>query len=331
MDQENYEQRKSKIPALNVINSTLATNKALEEIEDNRGPYQMYLKTRYKKLNEILYGGFRFKQNILLAGSSGHGKSYFLKMLHQDFKNQQLNGNLKYPIKILHFNFEMETAHEILRELVGCTGISYADLLSATENLTDEKLELVKKTLKTIPDEIQYYVESTGNKYQIFKTIELFQNKFPNHKIITTLDHTLLVEKLDESGEIEILSDLAKMYIKIRKKLENINILLGQLNDKMEDVKRRENSSILNYPTKTDVFSSKQIFHAVDIAMVLNRPELFNIIYYGKHSRMTERLIALHILKSRTNFSGGYIKLLEDFANGKILNHPEDIKNNIKL
>lgn len=308
----------TKVKPLRVISMRKATELTLREIEENRLNTQNKLVTRFTTLNQQLLGGFRFKNNVIIGGASGHGKSFFVQMLRTDFLDKSLNGNLKDPIKILHFNLEMETSDEIMRELTRTTGITYSDMVSAWNKLSDEKLDRIKKELKTLKDEDRlYFVDTTGNKEEIKNTIYAFQDKFPSHRLVVTLDHSLLVEKFEEKDEIQTMSELAKTFIEIRKKLENLNIIVTQLNDKIEDPKRKQPAN--HFPTKTDFHGSKQVYQAADLVMVVHRPELLGITHYGFTQIPTERLVAVHILKQRNYQSNVLIRFTEDFANGNLL------------
>lgn len=317
------ELKSTKAKPLNIVSMKRAVDLTLKEIELNRSEASNKLVTRFSMLNERLMGGFRFKNNVIIGGASGHGKSFFIQMLRTDFLNKELNGNLVTPIKILHFNLEMETSDEIMRELTKTTGISYPDMISAWEKLDDQKLERIKAKLNLMKDEDRlFFVDSPGNIEAVKETIYAFQDKFPSHRLIVTIDHSLLLERLDEPDEIQLMANLGKAIIEIRKKLENLNILISQLNDKIEDPKRR--SPGMQFPTKTDFHGSKQIYQAADIVMVLHRPELLGILEYG-HSRIpTERLVALHILKYRNFESNVMIRFTEDFKNGNLLPRNEN-------
>ena len=96
-----------------------------------------------------------------------------------------------------------------------------------------------------------------------------------------------------------------------------MNILLGQLNDKIESEKRLDPTNpSLHYPTKTDIHGSKQIYHAVDVAMVIHQPSLLHLEYYGKKDIPTNNLVALHVLKNRKG-EQGLTLLKNNLVNGK--------------
>jgi replicative DNA helicase len=286
-------------------------------VQDGMSDLNMALKTRWSGYNRLMLGGMRFGNNYLLAGASGHGKSYFLNMLLQDFLDPTLNVNFNKSFKILHFGFEMSAADEILRRASAMTDISYANLLSAYDKLTPQQYEFFQSKIESMRQQPIYFVEQPTTRYKIYQTIKDFKAKFPDDELIVTLDHTLLVQPEVGENEIQTLAGLGKLFIEIRKEFNTMNILLGQLNDKIESEKRLDPTNpSLHYPTKTDIHGSKQIYHAVDVAMVIHQPSLLHLEYYGKKDIPTNNLVALHVLKNRKG-EQGLTLLKNNLVNGK--------------
>ena len=117
-------------------------------------------------------------------------------------------------------------------------------------------------------------------------------------------------------SEIELLEKQAKMFLQLRKELDLLIVVLAQTNDKMEDPRRLQVSS-LHYPTKTDIHGSKQYYHAADGVVVIVRPELLNLDTYGPNSYSTASLIAFHIIKFRKG-KPGLTRLREELDTGNI-------------
>jgi len=297
----------------------------LERVLKGMSPHPNYLQTRYPKLNGTLVGGFHQSRNVLLSGLSGSGKSFFLRMLHQDFANDALNG--KFPKKRInvHFTFEMDMTEEGLRDIIAATGLKYSQLLGVGEKITPNQLEYIKKMLEAFSDrDDTLWINTTGTVNQVEETIYDIQEKFPDHMLITSLDHGLLTERAGSESEVEMMANLAKMYIRVRQKLNNINFLVGQLKDTIEDPKRREFGK--QFPKMGDIFGSKQVFHAMDHVIVIHRPEMLHISQYGSDPESaldTDRLIALHSVKNRFGEPNKWLPLTEDFANGRIIEYVE--------
>jgi replicative DNA helicase len=309
---------------LPIKSQTAVLNETHKEIVNSWEGKELVLKSRWAALNKALLGGFRFNNNVLLAGPSGHGKSYMLNMLRDDFTSE-LNAHLRDKIKVLHFGWEMSSVDETVRTLVGRTKIPYEEILSCFQKLDQNKYSKIKENLKELAERPIYYIEKSGNKYDIMKTIYAFQKKFPEHKLVILLDHTLLTEYFDEPDEVKLIADLGKIFINIRKDIQPLVIMLGQFNDKIEDPKRIT-TNILHYPRKTDIHGSKQLFQAVDVVLTCYQPALIGIDEYGPKFYRTEDLIAVHLLKMRKG-KPGLIRLRSDFENGTFTDWADEPKN----
>ncbi len=98
-----------------------------------------------------------------------------------------------------------------------------------------------------------YFVETTGNIHQIKETVKYFQAKFPEHYLVVGLDHTLLPNYYTEKNEIELVANLAKVAIELRKDIHCMVLLVNQLNSDIEERERIVNPA-LHYPIKRDLF-----------------------------------------------------------------------------
>ncbi len=298
-------------PILTVLKETA------DLIKEGMSNEQNCLKSRWGGVNKLLNGGFRFGNNYFLAGASGHGKSFFLNMILQDFFNDDLNKEFVKPFKVLHFGFEMSAADEMLRRMSADCDISYADLMGAERKLTKTQYNFVRDKLRKLKEMPIFFIENPTTRYRMYETIKKFKAKFPDDNLIVSIDHTLLVQSEPGENEIETMAGIGKLFIEIRKEFNTMNILLGQLNDKIESEKRLDPSNpSLHYPTKTDIHGSKQIFHAADVVMVIHQPILLHLEYYGKDNIHTKDLVAVHFLKNRKG-TQGLTLLTNDLSKGK--------------
>lgn len=310
---------------MEIQTSKLASLSAENEITEAKHGNRLVLKSRWEKLNYFLLGGFQFGQTYMLCGASGHGKSYMLNMLLRDFTNPTLQQDVQ-KTRILHFSFEMSAAAEMTRRISTLTGISYRKLMSADEPLSDVDLGHVKAAAARLVNEPIYFVETPGNRQQIVDTIDKMKQRFPDDNLVVTLDHTLLVQGMAGENEIQTLAELGKLFIDVRKKYGTMNILLSQLNDKIESSSRRDPSvPSLHFPTKTDIHGSKQLYHAADVCLVMHQPALLGLEVYGPDRVPTmtpaeqggKNLIALHVLKNRHG-TQGYTRMIANLENGRI-------------
>lgn len=299
------------------MKQSTAIKQSLEKIKEHMEVLQPGLLCRWDKVNEAMGGSFQFNRIIYICGASGSGKSYVLNMLRQDFASA-LNENYHRKFKILSFTLEMSAADEIIRQLSGSLKVSYSTLLSAYEKITQEYYKEIERTSATIDNDTVYYVEEAGNREQIEKTVEAFNNKYPEHQLIITIDHTLLMEYIDEKSEVELVSRLSRLALKLRKRYGAMIILLGQLNDKIEQADRLQNPQ-LHYPMKTDIHGAKAVYMAADDVIVIHAPEKLELKVYGSKAFPTKDLVAWHILKSRHAGNVGLIRMKQQFNQGNLI------------
>jgi hypothetical protein len=123
------------------------------------------------------------------------------------------------------------------------------------------------------------------------------------------------MEYLDEKGEVELVTQVARLALYFKKEYGAMVIMLGQLNDKIEQ-NERINNPAFHYPRKTDLHGSKSVYMISDTVIIIMRPERLGIDYYGKRQFPTTDLIALHVIKSRLNGTEGLIRMKQDFEHG---------------
>lgn len=309
--------------SLEIKTSNQVVEEAKQVIEEGRTGEQLALFSRHDKIKKALLGGWRFNNNYIIAGASGSGKSYYLNMLYQDFVNTVLNKDFKKPFKILHFGFEMTAYDEVIRAVSSKTKSSYRSILSVDEILPEAVYKETLLYLDKFKNFEIYYVESTGNVNQIEQTILDFQAKFPQHLIVIGLDHTLLTEYKSESNEIELVSNISKMMLGVRKKIGSMGLQISQLNADIEEIERINNPAH-HYPKKKDLHGSKSLFQAADNVIILHAPEKLGIQRYGLQKMSdnstgypTEGLIAWHLIKARKGVPG-LIRLKDELGQGNI-------------
>lgn len=320
MANESFNLGEGSLPIVSQSEAIARANIKIEEAMNTKYPG---LISRWSKVNDGLGGSFRFKEITYIAGASGSGKSYILNMLREDFAGE-LNHPYPNKFKILAFTFEMGADDEIIRTYSSYLKTSYSNLISSYKKISREYYELIEKTSKNVDNDIIYYVEVPGNRDQIFKTIDSFKKRFPDHRLVVTLDHTLLMEYLSEVGEVELVANVARLALLIKKRYGAMVIMLGQLNDKIEQPDRIRNP-LLHYPKKTDIHGSKSIYMAADTIIIVHRPELLQIEKYGMHEYCAEGLIAWHFLKSRLHGKEGLIRMRQDFERGNLIYPYEQI------
>ena len=272
-----------------------ATNEAVEYIRKRKNHEIQSLRTRWNKFNKSCMGGIEPNTIYTIVGISGSGKSSFVNTLETDLID--LNSN--QDVIVLNFSFEMLSSRQVGRKISSKLRQTTAELYSANNELTDDLLDRVEQTSQQIKSYPIYYVDTPGTVEDIASTINYFyETKAKDKKFVIILDHTLLVEGQNRESALQVISELQKLFIKV-KKLPNTTIIqLSQMNRNIESPERINNPS-MHYPMRSDISSADTIFHASDYVICIHRPELLNIQQYGPNRLLVKNKVYLHILKNR--------------------------------
>lgn len=270
-----------------------AAIEALEYIKKRKNHEIESLKTRWKKFNTQCMGGIEPNTIYTIVGISGSGKSSFVNTLENDL----IDLNSDQDVIVLNFSFEMLSSRQVGRKISSKLRQTTAELYSANDSLTDELLENVEETTQQIKSYPIYYVDTPGTVDNIASTIDYFyENKAKGKRFVIILDHTLLVE--GQASALQVISDLQKLFIKVKKYPNTTIIQLSQMNRNIEAPDRINNPS-MHYPMRSDISSADTIFHASDYVICIHRPELLNIQQYGPNRLLVKNKVYLHVLKNR--------------------------------
>ena len=272
-----------------------ATNEAVEYIRKRKNHEIQSLRTRWNKFNKSCMGGIEPNTIYTIVGISGSGKSSFVNTLETDLID--LNSN--QDVIVLNFSFEMLSSRQVGRKISSKLRQTTAELYSTNNELTDDLLDRVEQTSQQIKSYPIYYVDTPGTVEDIASTINYFyETKAKDKKFVIILDHTLLVEGQNRESALQVISELQKLFIKV-KKLPNTTIIqLSQMNRNIESPERINNPS-MHYPMRSDISSADTMFHASDYVICIHRPELLNIQQYGPNRLLVKNKVYLHILKNR--------------------------------
>lgn len=300
---------------------SIATNEAVDYIKKRKEHKIESLKTRWNKFNSQCMGGIEPNTIYTIVGISGSGKSSFVNTLETDL----IDLNPNQDIIILDFSLEMVSYRNVGRKISSKLRRTTSQLYSATEDLSDEDLSNVNTVSQQIKKYPIYYIDTPGTVEIIGNTIENFYEtkvKGTNKKFIILLDHVLLVE--GPNSVLQTISNLQKLFIKVKKYPNTTIIQLSQMNREIEKPERINNPS-MHYPMRSDISSADTIFHASDYVMCIHRPETLGIQLYGPNRLQVRNKVFLHILKNR---DAGECSILEFENDLKYNNLVETVRNN---
>lgn len=280
---------------LNFKHISDSTKETVAYIKDRMNHNIQSLKTRWNKFNSQCMGGIEPNTIYTIVGISGSGKSSFVNTLESDL----IDLNPNQDIVVLDFSFEMLSSRNVGRKLSSKLRHTTAELYSATTDLTESEFNKVVEQANIIKEYPIYYVDTPGSVEDIKSTIDYFYESIAKgKKFIIILDHTLLVEGQSNESVLKTISDLQKLFIKVKKLPNTTVIQLSQMNRNIELPERINNPS-MHYPMRSDISSADTIFHASDYVICIHRPELLNIKQYGINRLPVQNKIYLHILKNR--------------------------------
>lgn len=262
---------------LEYIHIEKPTEEILNYIDNRRKGIVRSLRTKWPKFNRQCMGGIEPNAIYTIAGISGSGKSSFANSLETDLFD--LNNNEDFIV--LSFSFEMLSSKQVGRKLSYKTKKTTSELYSGNsdmDNISDEVFHTLKEHSDKIRQYPIYYVDRPGTVEQIKNTIFDFTSQpFAKGKwLIIFFDHTLLTLGKQGESEREIISDLQRMFMQVKKYNKTTVIQLSQMNRNIESTERLNNPS-LHYPMRSDIFGADSVFQASDYLIILHRPEILGM------------------------------------------------------
>jgi len=285
------------------IHISEAVDRSVDYIKRRKEGEQLGLSTRWKKFNNIIGGGLEWGCQYCLAGISGGGKSSVANMLETDLFD--LNPEQKFIV--LNFNFEMPSRMQITRKFSSLGKMTVHKINSVESPLSDYEFDQILRWKEKLSNYNIFYFDVPGNVSQIKETVYEYQEKYPDYKILNILDHSRLITRDRERDEFEVVVNITKIGMELKKELECMNIFLSQLNGNIESEKRITNPS-LHYPIRTDIYGNDAMYQSCDSVFIMHRPKVLGIGLYGTEEIETDDLVAFHILKNR-NGEIGMIKM----------------------
>lgn len=294
---------------------SIVANEAISYIEGRKKHEISSLRTRWSKFNKCCMGGIEPNTVYTISGISASGKSAFANLISLDL----IDLNSKENTIELVFSLEMVGFRQIGRMLSNKLRLTTSDLYSSEKSLDDSTLEKVINVTNSLKNYPIYFVDDPGTPMQVEKTIMDFYEthvKGKNVNFVIFYDHALLTKKIGDM--LDTISELEKVFIKVKKLPRTSVVQLTQLNRNIESPERI-NNNLMHYPMRSDLSSSDAIFQASDYVFVIHRPELLHICEYGPNRLPTNNKIFLHLLKNRDAGKPCIIEFENDLAHNNFV------------
>ena len=245
-------------------------------------------KTFSEKLNDKITGIYKGDQ-LVIPARSGVGKSAFVTILVKDLA-------VKYPDLIfIYWSFEMKSWQNVARMYSAEAMLPVKEMLSANTPLEEDtyaSLVNAGNELRKIP---MYFRDIPVNHKQWESKVEEVAVLFPNRTIVNIVDHTRLITSSNEKTEEEKITNLMLAGVRLKNKLECINIFLSQLNRKIEDGERSDVGTTGILPSY--IFGADSVMQCATLVLALHRPEMYDLSRYKGLD--TKNLLITQILKQR--------------------------------
>lgn len=290
-----------------------------KEIDKGRLGKNIGISTGLPKLDSIIYGIQR-RYLYLVGSDSGAGKSSFVidVFLYNLIKNKE-----NKDISILLYSFEMSTSvvyAKILSLYLWDTFnivITYENILSLTESLSDENYFYVQKGLDWL-DEIQKFVtiydkslspngiyatckewlRNFGEFIQLGEHKEEYIEKSDQSYKIVICDHMGL---LDHGGNKKAAMDLvADYFIYFRNKCNITGIFVQQLNRGSKSVERKTKGyELLDTADLSDSSGPAQASEAIILIYYPYREKVARVENYNIQNGLQHKARVLQVVKNR--------------------------------
>ncbi len=219
------------------------------------------IKTCYQSINNMTHNGFHPGTINCIAGHNGTGKTTLLNNIITTIPKFNKN------TRVLMLSLEMPSRSLVARNLSRFSRETVKDI---TINKKYEELDhTILEKLEKLPID---YIEIAGDATETATNIAAYLSEFRDWSVVIALDHTLLIEGHDDASKI---AELVNHFNILRKKFPNSTyIILSQLNDAMQD-KDRVYQRIKMYPSYTDLYQGRKLYHICDTVIVLNNPSTY--------------------------------------------------------
>jgi replicative DNA helicase len=253
-------------------------------VDDRRKGKIKSLRTKFKRLNSFIMGGFEMNTITCISALSGAGKSTLAKCLMDSIA--ELNKDVKFNQYI--FNFEMVSHQNIARSVVTSSDMSLYKMYSVEEHLSDVEFAELQKHYDILKkrDNV-WFIDTSGTPAKILESLEHYyitECKPYGRTLFYVIDHLLLTEGKQGQSEKAKIDDLMVKLINLKKEIQvdggsSVGIVLSQMNREIRDKERIKNPDM--HRTRTnDLFGASSIEFACDYIIFSHIPAKLDLPYY---------------------------------------------------
>lgn len=299
------------------IHISEVTNRVEDYLDKRRKGLIKSLRSGFHKLDSCNIAGFEWGSTVTIGGRPSVGKSAFSECMLRGFME-----NNDPDFDILDFTWEMSPDVILRRNLSTDFQRSYRYMCSAQNNtLSDQEMSKVSKLLREKYSNLPiFYVEKPNTVDEFGDIVRKFRDE-KKRNLVVRVDHTILAKMSKHHGadRVTMLLDLLGIANSIKKESNVIFMFLTQMN--RDFVPRQINMSDAAYPQQSDVFGGDATSMYSETMILLNRPFMFKIGYYGSKDNgvaVDRHDLFAHIVKSRNAEPNLMIRFREDFENMSI-------------
>lgn len=247
------------------------------------------IKTKFKKLDRRILGGFETNTICYLSAISGGGKSTISKCIRDSIS---IYNKKKY--KYIVINSEMLALHQIGRSMVSKTKIKLDKLYSVDEPLTDEELQGLKQYYNELKNTDTYFVEKALEPKELINILYNFwktECEPGGYTMIYEMDNLMLLLGEDETSKI---NQANYGLVALKKQIaseggEAFGLVLNQMNRNIKSVERLSNKD-MHKPMASDLMAASSSEYCADYIIFSHIPARLGIQCYGS-KRFPTRIV----------------------------------------
>lgn len=275
----------------------------LKYIEDRRSGLVRSLKTPWSGFNKAGIGGIEWGSMLTIGARPGAGKTMIMSQILREARQH----NPDQDFNVLEFQFEMGDKQYAARQFAGEVALEYNKILSTDKQLDEFTYQQIKKYIedtKTLEKQgiRRDMISSSLTHSEIREAILETYVEYGNKPLLVTIDHSWLIKPYQKEEKLATLYNTTEMIMGLKNQIPIIVIMATQLNRSIDEASRKTPSSIVNYPTSSDIFGGDALMQGSDMVVAINRPYMADIRSYGPYAYQTKsESLFMHLIKIRNS------------------------------